>query len=69
MIITYVALGVSLALNLVVLILYKKKPQNNKKQLATDARQLLHDLTHGGSVVRISVIDPSGLMIYRGNEQ
>jgi len=42
-----------------------KRKSSNKKQLTTDARQLLHDLTGGGSVVKVSVIDPEGLMIYR----
>jgi cell division protein FtsB len=37
-----------------------------KKEPTLDARQLLHDLTHGGAVVKVSVIDPSGLLIYRG---
>jgi len=43
----------------------KKKP---KKSLSTDANQLLHDLTRGGSIVKITVIDPAGLMIYKARE-
>jgi hypothetical protein len=44
---------------------YLKK---NKKKLSTDARQLLNFLTNGGAVVKIEVIDPEGLMFYRGGK-
>lgn len=70
MIVTYVSFGISLVINLALLMYYfYKKRHPEKRQLAKDARELLHDLTHGGSVVRISVIDPMGLMIYRGSEK
>jgi hypothetical protein len=56
------ALGLSLALNVYFAINQKKNP----KKLAVDAKQLLHDLTQGGAIVKVTVIDPDGLMIYRG---
>lgn len=32
-----------------------------------EALQMLHDLTHGGAIVKVTVLDPSGLLIYKGN--
>lgn len=54
-------LTASLLFNLY-LVINKK---STRKPLAQDARALLHDLTQGGAIVRITVIDPDGLMIYR----
>ena len=52
---------------LVISIGFNIKPRKSKKPvLATDARQLLHDLSHGGAIVKVTVIDPEGLLIYRG---
>ena len=45
--------------------LYQHYKTKKSKPIAQDARQLLHDLTKGGAVVRVSVIDPEGLMFYR----
>lgn len=55
------ALVLSIAGNVFLFIKHKKTP----KTLGVDARQLLHDLTRGGSVVKLEIIDPSGLLIYR----
>lgn len=57
-----VALVVSLIVNAYLLYtrrLWKRKPPTQ------DARQLLADLTNGGAIVRVTVIDPEGLMVYR----
>lgn len=47
--------------------LYRQiKKLKTRKDLATDARELLHYLTRGGALLRITVIDPEGIMLYRG---
>lgn len=35
--------------------------KSKKETLTIDAQQILHDLTHGGAVVRITPIDPTQL--------
>lgn len=55
--------AVSISLNIYAFF-FNKKPQ--KQALSVDAKQLLHDLTHGGAIVKVTVIDPEGLLIYRG---
>lgn len=44
----------------------QQRRQSKKQPLSVDAKQLLHDLTNGGAIVRVTVIDPEGLMVYRG---
>lgn len=61
MIALFILLALSVAGNL-----YQHNLKKKDKKLTVDARQLLHDLTAGGAIVRVSVIDPDGLMIYRG---
>lgn len=60
LIIVSLCLVISLSFNLYQ---YKKQKVPMKAQPTLDAEQLLHDLTRGPSLVRISVIDPSNLMI------
>lgn len=59
-----IALGVSAFANVlavVVILKLRKKPQ---KKLEITAEDLLHDLTkRGAAVVRVSVIDPSNLLL------
>lgn len=56
------ALVVSLIVNA---ILFYTRLRARKQPMAQDARQLLADLTKGGAIVRVEVIDPEGLMVYR----
>lgn len=40
--------------------------RTKKPEASLDAKQLLHDLFRGSAVVKIEVIDPTDLLIYRG---
>jgi hypothetical protein len=62
-----VALAMSASLNIGFAVWHYIQSKNiQKKPLSTDARELLHHLTNGGGIVRVSVIDPDGLLLYRG---
>lgn len=61
MIVLAIFLVVSLAYNF-----HQHKESKKKHKLSVDARQLLHDLTNSGAVVRVTVLDPTGLLYYRG---
>lgn len=39
----------------------KEAAESKKEVLTIDAKQVLHDLTHGGAVVKITPIDPTQL--------
>ena len=58
MLYVYVCLGVSAALNLYL----GYQLYNKKNVLDVDAKRLLSNILAGPTVVRIDVIDPSGLM-------
>jgi len=60
----YIALIVSLFLNGWLFYLSRKI----KKEPTQDARELLHYLTKGGALVRLEILDPSGLLFYRGHK-
>jgi hypothetical protein len=40
--------------------------KKKKKVFTVEANDLLHDLTNGGAIVKVTVINPAGLMLYRG---
>lgn len=51
-------LGASLVLNVGLAYFLRQKRQ---RPLTTDAKQLLHELTTGGAVVKVEVLDTSAL--------
>ena len=53
----------------VTLNVYQFRLNKKPKKLAADAKDLLHDLTNGGAIVKVTVIDPEGLLIYRGSRR
>lgn len=56
---------ISGVLNVVLFILLKKSAK--RPAITRGATELLHDLTAGGeAMVKITVIDPSGLLMWRG---
>jgi len=58
-------LAASLTLNVVLVL--KLRAARKKPQPTTEASQLLHDLTaNGGALVRLTVMDPEGLLMWRG---
>lgn len=53
---------ISLSVNWFLWLRMKRK----QKELTTDARELLHYLTRGGGVVRVEILDPTKLLLYKG---
>jgi hypothetical protein len=60
----------ALSLNLILLaiisyLIFKKKPQEpqSKKELTSDASDLLRDLMNGGAIAVVKVIDPSSIFL------
>lgn len=59
------ALGLSLALNAIALFAVYRLRKSPPKRLDTTAQDLLHELTHGGAVLRIDVLDKESLILRR----
>jgi hypothetical protein len=57
-----ILLALSVSFNIQQFLSNKKR----KRVLTVEAKDLLHDLTNGGAIVKVTVIDPGGLLIYRG---
>lgn len=61
------SLALALSLGAVVYLLVSLKKAKKAPVPTSDARDLLHSLTAGGAVVRITVLDPEALMLRRPN--
>lgn len=59
------ALAVSLVGNVIFVVLLLLSRRRPPKRLDTSAQDLLHELTHGGAVLRIDVLDKESLILRR----
>ncbi len=54
---------VFLSINLNIVLFLRLKKAKKSPQPTLDAQRLLHDMTNGSALLRISVIDPTDMMI------
>lgn len=59
------ALAFSLVCNLVLAVLLILSRRRPPKRFDATAQDLLHELTHGGAIVRIEVLDKEALLLRR----
>lgn len=60
-----IALGVSFSANLVAAVMIYRLKKSPPKRMDSTAQDLLHELTHGGAVLRIDVLDKEALFYRR----
>lgn len=60
-----IALGVSLFANFAFLVMIYRLRKSPPKRYDVTAQDLLHELTHGGAVLRIDVLDKESLILRR----